>query len=246
LRVPNSGLEVWLYDDANRETIRGAAASGFGGMPGDVEEQSRRGLIVGYSLMQDDDLDVAVCVGDPLTDDELSGTRWLEPQTAFLRLPSGKLCVESNDASRVGPEQPTEAGAVVELPAGEYRLTLYRIDHEALDRERLSWSGPQEVIVLTPGGTPADAAQELLPFEPRRDTTWVGKLPADARSGRRCHPVQRLRRVLGRGAALPAAGGRGPGRVRLRRVLSDVRLGRRRGPLLPAGYLEDAHRGRAP
>ena len=36
-----------------------------------------------------------------------------EPQTAFLKLPSGRLCVESNDASRIGPEEPAEEGAVV-------------------------------------------------------------------------------------------------------------------------------------
>jgi hypothetical protein len=110
LSVRNSGLEVWLYDDANREVIRGAAGAtggkrrqvrgaartvsmdaGFGGMPAKFPDLSRQGIVLGYSLSQDDDLEIAVHVGHPLTEDEMSVARWLEPQTAFLRLPSGRL-----------------------------------------------------------------------------------------------------------------------------------------------------------
>jgi len=176
LHVFNSGLEVWLYDDANRDTIRNAAPdSGAGGMPGDFEKLTKKGLIVGYSLCQDDGLDVEIHVGPAFTDAELSCARWLEPQTALLSLPSGKLCVESNDASRVGPEEPTDQGGLAVVPAGNYLLTLYRIDHEALSREKLKWSGPQEIMVLTPGGKPAHAVSDLLPFQPRRDQSWVGQ-----------------------------------------------------------------------
>ena len=177
LNIPNSGREVWLYDEANRDAIRNAGApdEGFGGMPPRFEESTAKGLIVGYSLLQDDEVQVVVHVGKPLTEKELSAGRWLEPQVAFLRMPSGTLCVESNDASRVGHEQPTEKGATVKVPKDDYRLTLYRVDHEALDREGIEWDGPQEVILLTPGGSIEDAATELLPFQERRDTDWVGK-----------------------------------------------------------------------
>lgn len=176
LHLFNSGLEVWLYDEANRDTIRQAAPdSGAGGMPGDFEKLTKKGLIVGYSLCQDDELDVEVHAGPVFTDAELACARWLEPQTALLCLPSGKLCVEPNDSSRIGPEEPTDEGGLVEVPAGNYLLTLYRIDHEALSREKLKWSGPQEIIVLTPGEKRAHAASDLLPFEPRRDTNWIGQ-----------------------------------------------------------------------
>lgn len=196
LAVRNSGLEVWLYDDANHGTIRAAAGAaepgqvggaagtvsidaGFGGMPAKFQDLTLQGMVVGYSLSQDDDLDIEVHVGPPLTEDEMSVPRFLEPQTAFLRLPSGRLCVESNDASRIGPEQPTETGSPISVPPGDYRVTLYRIDHEALDREGLTWRGPEEVIVLSPGGTTADAADFLLPFQERRDTDWVGRYKID-------------------------------------------------------------------
>jgi hypothetical protein len=144
-------------------------------MPPQVEKHIRSGLLVGYSLVQDDDLDIEISVGPPLTAKRLSAARWLEPQTAFLRLPSGKLCVESNDASRLGPEKPGEEGATVELPPGDYRLTLYRLDYEAMRRESLEWEGPQELIVLTPGGSTKDSANGLLPYEERRDQSWIGQ-----------------------------------------------------------------------
>jgi hypothetical protein len=63
----------------------------------------------------------------------------------------------------------------VEVPPGDYRLTLYRIDHEALEQEGRTWHGAQEVVVLTPGGTAAEAAEDLLPFAPRRDRSWIGR-----------------------------------------------------------------------
>ncbi len=175
--VFNSGLEVWLYDESNRERIAnaGPADAGAGGMPPRFERSTQQGLIVGYSLYQDDELDVEVHVGPPFTDEELAEGRWLEPQTALLKLPSGRLCIESNDASRIGPESPGEQGATVPVPPGDYKVTLLRVDHEALDREERDWKGPQEVVLLTPGGKAADAAGDLLPFEQRRDTSWVGK-----------------------------------------------------------------------
>jgi hypothetical protein len=175
--VFNSGLEVWLYDEANRERIANAGSpdEGFGGMPPRFERSTEQGLVVGYSLRQDDELDIEVHVGRSFTKKELGVGHWLEPQHALLKLPSGALCIESNDASRVGPERPGEKGAIVEVPPGDYRLTLLRVDHEALDREEREWAGPQEVVLLTPGGKAADAASTLLPFEERRDTTWVGK-----------------------------------------------------------------------
>ena len=178
LAIYNSGNEVWIYDDANREAIRkprGTTDMGAGGMPPDFDTKTAEGLIVGYSLMQDDELDVEVHVGDAFTAAELGVGRWLEPQIAFLRVPSGSLCIEPNDGSRIGPEDPTDKGAVVKVPPGEHRLTLYRIDHEALDREGLEWQGAQELILLTPDGKPSEAASGLLPFEPRRDSSWVGQ-----------------------------------------------------------------------
>jgi hypothetical protein len=177
VEVFNSGLEVWLYDEANRERIAtaGPPEEGAGGMPPRFEQSTQKGLIVGYSMEGDGAVDPEIHVGEAFTGKELAIGRWLEPQTALLKLPSGVLCIESNDASRVGPEEPGEKGATVKVPPGDYRLTLLRADHEALDREGLEWKGANEIVLLTPGGRASDAASDLLPFENRRDTSWVGQ-----------------------------------------------------------------------
>ncbi|HYD80693.1 MAG TPA: hypothetical protein VEC06_12860 [Paucimonas sp.] len=181
VQVFNSGLEVWLYDDGNLGAIRGPAGVDYAADEDHPRfaELMRQGLLAGYDLYQDDGIDVEVLVGAPLSASELAVSRWLEPQTTFLRLPSGRLCIESTDASRLGPEDPMDEGAVVEAPPGDYRVTLYRIDHEALEREGLEWDGPQEIIVLTPDGACAEAAAHLLPFQPRRDLDWVGNYRID-------------------------------------------------------------------
>jgi len=179
--VFNSGLEVWLYDEANLDAIRRSGATQ------DFDEAKLRalfadGLLAAYSLYQDDELRVGVIVGATPTEKNLSSGEWLDPQTAFLRLPSGQLCIESNDASRIGPEDAADPGGRVTVPPGDYRLTLYRVDYEAFERKGRTWKGPQEVVVLTPGGTGDDAATAILPFELKSDTTWVGSYTIDGRT----------------------------------------------------------------
>jgi len=65
----NSGLEVWLYDEASREEIRASGGMDFrsDGAERTFDQLTREGLVVGYSLYQDDELDVEVLVGPPLT-----------------------------------------------------------------------------------------------------------------------------------------------------------------------------------
>lgn len=86
INVFNSGLEVWLYDDGNLKTIRAAATKadpGAGGMPGGFEKLTKKGLVVGYSLYQDDSVDAEVHVGIPFT---AMDSRWDAGLTR--RLPS--------------------------------------------------------------------------------------------------------------------------------------------------------------
>lgn len=173
--VNNSGLEVWIYDDASKENLKKSGALNFSSIDvSDAYRQaSKKGLLVGYSLIQDDEVSVVVIVGDQLTEKELSRAYWLDPQKAYLNLQSGKLCIESNDACRIGETTPYEKGAFVNVEPGEYTFTLYRIDYEAFRREEKEWNGPSEVIVLTPGGSPKDAPEEILPFVEKRDLSFI-------------------------------------------------------------------------
>ncbi len=183
-RMFNSGLEVWLYDGADAPHLRasGAIADLINGAQSKLHALIGEGRLVGYSLDQDDELDVEVIVGEPLSTSELARAAWLEPQTAWLCVASGRLRVDSNDTMRIGPEEPGDEGAEFEIPRGDYRVTLYRIDDEALDRAERSWQGAREIIVLTAGGTAADAAKGMLPFEPRRDLSWVGQYHIEGRT----------------------------------------------------------------
>ncbi len=175
VRVENSGLEAWLYDENFRVPLKKSGALDFRSDEGPAKfvQATGKGQVVGYSLYQDDPLSISVIVGKPLTNKELKCARWQKPQTAYLHLPSGRLRIESNDASRIGPEKPTAKGASVQVPPGKYRLTLYRIDGEALTRDDIAWDGPQEVVVLTKGGTEKDAVDDLIPYEATRDLSWV-------------------------------------------------------------------------
>jgi len=175
VQVPNSGLEVWLYDAGNQGSIVESGILDPIVDDGALAPLFRAGTLAAYSLRQDDALHIGIVVGDPLTDDELAVAGWLEPQTAYLSLPTGVLRIESSDTAPILPEGGSDEGARLTVPAGDYRLTLYRIDHEALDREGRSWPGPFEIVVLTPGGGAADAATRILPFQPRRDLDWVGR-----------------------------------------------------------------------
>jgi hypothetical protein len=95
VKVFNSGLEVWMYDEANREAIRASGGMNVGvdGTGATFESLTQKGLVVGFGLYQDDEIDMAVIVGEPLTDEERRHARWLEPQQALL------ICRRESSAS---------------------------------------------------------------------------------------------------------------------------------------------------
>jgi hypothetical protein len=178
LRSPglfNSGLEVWLYDQASTEAIRDSSA--FEALyQGDTEQFEARmqplieaGRIVAYGMEGDGPIDIEVIVGDPLTAAELALARWMEPQEALLCLPTGKLCVDSNDTLRFNADA-TDPGAVLEVPPGSYRLTLYRLDWDDMQREGLfqTYGGAREVVTLTPDpqARPVPGQPAILPYRP--------------------------------------------------------------------------------
>lgn len=182
--VFNSGLEVWLYDATHRAELKASRAFEVETDDTEMERQMlgfvARGTIAAYQLMQDDSLSVAVAVGAPLTQNELSVARWNEPQQAFLRVPSGRLVLESNDALTIREEEPTDKGVELSVPPGDYLLTLYRIDHDALETDRVKWRGPNEFIVLTPGAAarPVSGQPAFLPWNPPGPSgtaTWALK-----------------------------------------------------------------------
>ena len=172
VEVFNSGLEVWLYDASHR-----AALKSSGAFETDVDDAVmiekmetfvKSGSIMAYGLAEDNSLNIAVAVGAPLSRKERVSARWLKPQQGFLRLPTGRLVIESNDALTIRKEKPTDRGAELAVPPGDYLATLHRIDWDALEADEIEWDGPHEFITLTPGpkAKPVRNQPAFLPWEP--------------------------------------------------------------------------------
>ena len=163
VNVYNDGLVVFLYDEANGKAIQKAdptlleAFSDEDAADPKLEDLANKGLLVAYELEQDDELSIEVSVGDPLTDQELKSGRWHPVQRAPIHLPSGKLHIEGYGNFRLSPDYDPdeEPGAVIKIPSGDYVLSLYHLNWDALEEDGLwddskEWEGPQQMITLTP------------------------------------------------------------------------------------------------
>lgn len=172
----NDGLLIFLYDEANLELLTSADTDVFDeGMPEEPDEVfaslARDGTIVAFELEQDDMPALEVAVGPPLDEAELARGRWWPAQQAPISLPSGTLVIESYNNLRISSDfdDSEEPGARIELLPGDYLLTLYRIDWDALEEAGLgedleSWGGPWHVITLTPrrAGELLEAEQPVM------------------------------------------------------------------------------------
>jgi hypothetical protein len=166
IRLLNSGRDVWLFDDSHCELIQRSGAMHFGAPGADIRFRAiaKDGVLLGYGLDHDDELDVEVLTGQPLRDDELAGARWFPPQHAWIRLPSGILCINSSDTVLAEIWRASKQGARADVGPGNYIVSLYRVDYAAMDRERRRWDGPREVIVLTRGGSSLNAVPCVLQY----------------------------------------------------------------------------------
>jgi hypothetical protein len=171
VKVFNSGLDVWLYDRSFRTKLKASGAfetdADAGVSEAAVRGFVRKGLVMGYGLMQDDGLDIAVGVRAPLTVEERGSIPWRRPQQGFLRLPTGRLVIESNDALTIRTPKPTDPGAEVKVPPGDYLVTLHRVDWDVFAEDEIEWEGPSEYITLTGGSKarPVRGQPAVLPWE---------------------------------------------------------------------------------
>ncbi|MBD2099738.1 hypothetical protein [Leptolyngbya sp. FACHB-261] len=89
IEIYNSGLLVFLYDEANRELINRANPGLLAGFAGEedlqderLKEVAQQRLLVVYELQQDDSLGIDVSVGPSLSETEKQSAAWLAPQIA--------------------------------------------------------------------------------------------------------------------------------------------------------------------
>lgn len=172
IHIYSEGPVVFLYDEAHEEQIRDTDPEIiWGSSPEAFEDPATRELLASGEMLiygpdGDGGVDLEVVVGAPLLEKELSSGKWYAPETGYLSLPSGRLCVHSYNTLPMGDndDDPPDEGAVVEVPAGIYRVTMYRKDWDAMeDAGMVSFDEAQEtgvdvygqgrvdeVIVLTP------------------------------------------------------------------------------------------------
>src|SRR5262245_34397061 len=142
VEIENEGPLVFLCDAAHTEAVENSRASILKGFaPGATDDPAVKrlfddGLLAVYELPQDDPITLGVVAGGPLDAKEKKAAKWRKPQTAFLKLPSGRLRVDSY--STLGQK----TGPVLEFPQGDYELTLHRVDVAAMQGKR--FDGPNE------------------------------------------------------------------------------------------------------
>lgn len=160
---PNSGLVLFVYDDANADAIRTANPSileGFG--EDDISDPAlarlgAEGLLVVVELEQDDYVRLQLAVRDPLSDEE-RGDDWGPSDRAMISLPSGTLKIEGYDNLRIAPDvfEDAEPGGTVHVPPGRYALSFYWRPLEAA--EAVSAESPRHLIILTHADDAASAS----------------------------------------------------------------------------------------
>jgi hypothetical protein len=198
--VYNEGLLGFLYDESQTAALQEIGALGDAGNRETAlkSEALRRlaadGVVVIYELPEDNPLALEIGVGPPLTKQEMSSLPWLKPQQALLSLPSGRLRVDSFNslpaplyAQPPYPEEPLEPPGLVELPPGDYVLTLHRLDTDAAWRQRnLEVDGPNAIVTLTPlarAARPVEPAP-LLCYEESADLRWPGRYTIEGQTFR--------------------------------------------------------------
>lgn len=184
--VYNEGLCVYLHDEGFADKLRmliktkGEEENTFYdnlSLPDFAKKIVAGGMAASYELHQDDEIWVEVIVGAPLTKKELYASRWFPPQRARLNFPSGRLRIDTPNTMPLDPEDHEDPGAIVEVPPGDYVMSLYRVDWDACRRESIKHKGPGEVIVLTlrKQAKPLGKWSPILPYpEPEVDEGWIG------------------------------------------------------------------------
>ncbi len=190
VEVYNEGLIVMLYDESHLPELEQSGADfSYGASDAEIgrplKQLSKNRTLAAYELVQDDPVSVEVIVGGPLTRQELKVGRWQRPQVTALRLPSGVLRIDTANTFPLdgdSDDESEEAPGRLNVPPGEYVLTLYRLDWDKLETEGLlgedgAWNGPGEILVLTPvaDAKPVKTVKPLLRVPGVSMASWLRK-----------------------------------------------------------------------
>jgi hypothetical protein len=169
--VYNEASVVYFFDETNRKAIRKTALGKLGtdAPPRTLAALAKKKLFLEFSVPRGSPFLGFVAVGPPPTAAELAGWDAKAPRAAGLSLPSGHLRIETAGSFSLGPDLVYDAGLFVEVPPGDYTLTLVDVDDPA--GARFS----QTFLTLTPAdGSDLPAAYTVVtrPAEPPPPPLW--------------------------------------------------------------------------
>jgi len=121
VHVSGSALLGFACDESHVQRLREAPPLTARGDVSDRAIKAADGAVLVWELFQDDDLRVAVHAGPPPQDGDLYPLTVHRAKPALLRLPTGRLAVESVESLEVG------GGAVVEVEPGDHAVSLVRV-----------------------------------------------------------------------------------------------------------------------
>lgn len=164
----NEGVVIFYYDASHLEQVTTANPTILEYFNEEVLQDQKldglfhEGALVLHLLAEDGGADLEVVVGHDLTAEEKQGGQWLDAQSAWIALPSGRLRIDTYNTAPFSDGD--DEGAEIEVPPGEYRLTLHSKDWDGMDAagddrlEQASEAGIEvydagrvdDVVVLTP------------------------------------------------------------------------------------------------
>jgi hypothetical protein len=138
----NDGHWCFVYDAENLDLIR--ELGGYEAMTGEavgvdakcrLERLADRGLSVAWELGGDDAVVVDVLVDKVLSSGQKQKAQWLEPQHAYLSVPSGRLRIETLNSLAFSYDAPTDPGCEIRILPGQYDMILHRVNWPLMDED---------------------------------------------------------------------------------------------------------------
>ncbi|NIP60856.1 MAG: hypothetical protein GWM92_20580 [Gemmatimonadetes bacterium] len=135
----NEGLVIFYYDASRLERVQAVGPTILEYFNEDVlrdeklDELFEDGSLVVHLLAGDGGADLEVVTGHDLTEEEKEGGRWLEPRSAWIALPSGRLRIETYNSAPFSDGD--EPGGEVRVPPGDYLLTVHSKDWTGMEME---------------------------------------------------------------------------------------------------------------
>ena len=153
--LANEADVVFCFDEAHRKAISKTSVGKLGvdvfqESPKTLTSLARKKQLAVFNVVRDGYFQGFVAVGKPPSSVELSSGKWKQPQSLTLTIPSGRLRVETALSFSLGPDFADHDGLSIEIPPGEYLLTMLEREDDDIEPGIAYRDQPRILITLTP------------------------------------------------------------------------------------------------